>query len=249
MPEGPSIVIVRNALSGFIGRKVLSATGNAKIDLSIFEGQRLEDILTWGKHLLLRFPSFTLRVHFLMFGTYLINERKTTPLRLALHFAKEEINFYTCAVKVIEGDLGTAYDWSADIMGDHWSARKASAKLIVDPDRMVCDALMDQDIFSGVGNIIKNEVLFRIAVHPGTLIKYLPAVKRRAMIREARTYSFEFLEWKQQDTLKAHWKIYHKKTCPRDGTTVSKAELGVKKRASFFCRKCQIKYKYPAPSS
>ncbi|MGJ9419020.1 hypothetical protein ACHAC9_14805 [Massilia sp. CMS3.1] len=26
--------------------------------------------------------------------------------------------------------------------------------------------LLDQDIFSGVGNVIKNEVLFRIRVHP-----------------------------------------------------------------------------------
>ena len=242
MPEGPSIVIVKNALSGFIGKKVLGAAGNAKIDLSLFDGQRLEDIRTWGKHLLLRFPSFTLRIHFLMFGTYLINERKKTPLRLSLHFAKEEINFYTCAVKVIEGDLDVAYDWSADIMSDHWSARKASAKLSLLPRTMVCDALMDQDIFSGVGNIIKNEVLFRIAVHPATLIKNLPTAKRRAMMTEARRYSFEFLEWKQKDTLKAHWKIYHKKICPRDGTKVSKAELGVKKRASFFCRTCQIRY-------
>ena len=31
---------------------------------------------------------------------------------------------------------------------------------------MVCDALLDQTVFAGVGNIIKNEVLFRTGVHP-----------------------------------------------------------------------------------
>ncbi|MER3465444.1 MAG: endonuclease, partial [Chitinophagaceae bacterium] len=39
---------------------------------------------------------------------------------------------------------------------------------------MVNDALLDQEIFSGVGNIIKNEVLYRIEVHPLSTIGALP---------------------------------------------------------------------------
>ncbi|HRO68823.1 MAG TPA: hypothetical protein PK951_00545 [Chitinophagaceae bacterium] len=42
---------------------------------------------------------------------------------------------------------------------------------------MVCDALLDQEIFSGVGNIIKNEVLYRIRVHPESLIGDIPLKK------------------------------------------------------------------------
>ena len=43
------------------------------------------------------------------------------------------------------------------------------------PEELVCDILLDQNIFTGVGNIIKNEVLFRIRLHPETKIKNIPA--------------------------------------------------------------------------
>jgi formamidopyrimidine-DNA glycosylase len=32
------------------------------------------------------------------------------------------------------------------------------------PDELIWDALLDQNVFAGVGNIIKNEVLFRLRV-------------------------------------------------------------------------------------
>jgi len=53
---------------------------------------------------------------------------------------------------------------------------------------------LDQNIFAGVGNIIKNEVLFRICVHPGSKVGKLPAKQLNALVKEARNYSFDFLE-------------------------------------------------------
>lgn len=40
--------------------------------------------------------------------------------------------------------------------------KKAKAKLKATPDELICDALLEQDIFAGVGNIIKNEILYRV---------------------------------------------------------------------------------------
>ena len=79
------------------------------------------------------------------------------------------------------------------------------------PDQLVCDALLDQNIFAGVGNIIKNEVLFRIKVHPENTIQSLPPRKLTEMINEARNYSFDFLKWKKAFVLKKHWLIHTKK--------------------------------------
>ena len=80
---------------------------------------------------------------------------------------------------------------------------------------LACDALLDQDIFAGVGNIIKNEVLFRIRLHPLSTVGAMPAPKLRALVEQARTYSFDFLEWKKQYVLKKHWLAHAKPTCPR----------------------------------
>jgi endonuclease-8 len=62
---------------------------------------------------------------------------------------------------------------------------------------MICDVLLEQDIFAGVGNIIKNEVLYRVRVHPESLVGNIPPAKITSIIKEARQYSFDFLEWKR----------------------------------------------------
>ena len=116
---------------------------------------------------LVELDAFSLRVHLLMLGSYCINERKDKPIRLGLGFADgEEINFYSCSVKFVDEPLHEVYDWRTDVMAESWNATLARAKLRASPEALVCDALLDQTIFAGVGNVIKNEILFRIRLHP-----------------------------------------------------------------------------------
>src|SRR5690349_6260401 len=165
MPEGPSIVILKEEVQAFKGKKVILASGNTKIEKERMNGQKIIDFKSWGKHFLICFKGFTLRVHFMLFGSYRINERKVTPPRLTLEFADgTELNFYACSVKFIDEPLDEVYDWSVDVMSDSWDPKNAKKKLKAAPGMLACDALLDQNIFAGSGNIIKNEVLFRIFV-------------------------------------------------------------------------------------
>ncbi len=141
MPEGPSIVILREQVAPFTGRKVQHVEGNSKLDLQRMRGQRVTAFQSWGKHFLIRFPRFAMRVHFMLFGSYRINERKETVPRMSLAFAKGELNFYACSLKYIEGDLDQAYDWQADVMSDEWNPRAARRKLKLLPTMLACDAL------------------------------------------------------------------------------------------------------------
>jgi endonuclease-8 len=242
MPEGPSLVIFKEDTERFIGQKVLEATGNAKIDMERIAGQKITDIKTWGKHLLICFKGFTLRVHFLMFGTYYINEEKDKPLRLGLRFKKDEWNFYSAAIKMLDEPLDDIYDWSADVMSDTWDPAKARKKLKAAPDMLVCDALLDQAIFSGVGNIIKNEVLYRIKVHPLSTVGALPPKKLSELIKEARIYTFQFLEWKREYVLRKNWLANAQKTCKRCNLPFNKDYMGIGKRRTFYCENCQALY-------
>ncbi len=243
MPEGPSIVILKEETARFAGKKVISASGNSKtVDFSRITGKKVIAFKSWGKHFLICFQGFTIRIHFLMFGTYRINEAKEMPARLHLQFANGELNFYTSSIRIIEEPLDEVYDWSADVLNENWDASKAIAKLKKIPDALVCDALLNQDIFAGVGNIIKNEVLFRIRVHPQSLVGKLPLKKRKELVREAVQYSYDFLEWKKAFVLKKHWLAHTKKICPRCEIPLIKAYLGKTNRRSFFCNNCQIIY-------
>jgi len=243
MPEGPSILILKEEVQQFTGQKVISASGNTSIDISRLEGKKINAFKTWGKHFLICFEAFTVKIHLLMFGTYRINERKESQARLSLAFEKGEINFYTCSVKILEGDINSHYDWSVDVMNDDWSAKKAQMSLDKIPDAMICDAILDQDIFSGVGNIIKNEVLYRCYVHPESIVEKIPPEKISELIAECSTYSFEFLYWKKKFELKKHWKAHTKKICLRCNLPFEKKKTGKKSRRSFFCTNCQQLYK------
>lgn len=243
MPEGPSIVILKELLRPFKGREVLRASGSTKtFALDMLNNQTLTDVKSWGKHLLLCFRPFTIRIHLLMFGTYRVNETKAATPRLALHFADGMVNFYSCAIQVIDQPLNNVYDWEADVLNKRWNSRKALKKLRAQPDTWVCDALLDQSIFAGVGNIIKMEVLFRIRVHPLSQVGKLPPAKLRAMVKEAVHYSHQFLEWKKAFVLKQHWLIIGKKKCPREHASVQKKYLGKTNRRTFFCPVCQRLY-------
>lgn len=242
MPEGPSIVLLKEEIRPFVGQRVISVEGNSKTDIDRMAGQTLISAQSWGKQFLLCFEEFTLRIHFLLFGSYRINERKDQPIRLNLTFPGGEINFYSCSVKILEGDVNAYYDWSADVMNDRWDAQKAKEKLEQVPHKLICDALLEQDIFAGVGNIIKNEVLYRVFVHPESLVGKLPPEKTEEIIEQARVYSFEFLAWKRDFVLKKQWLAHTKQLCLRCNLPIIKKYTGTKKRRSFFCTGCQQLY-------
>jgi len=242
MPEGPSIVILKELVQPFAHKKVLGVTGNSKVDIARAKGKVIRDFKSWGKHFLICFDGFTIKIHFMLFGSYRINEDREVAPRLSLEFQKGKLNFYACSVKILEEDLDTVYDWSIDVMSDTWNAKAAKKKLLHAPNMLACDALLDQDIFAGSGNIIKNEVLFRIKVHPCSHVGALPTKKFNEMIKEVRNYSFQFLVWKKAFVLKKHWLAHTKRTCPRCKIPLTKEYLGKHPRRTFFCANCQKLY-------
>jgi endonuclease-8 len=87
MPKGPSIVILKEALQEFKGKKIISVTGNSKQDIQRIAGKKVIDLKSWGKHFLVCFQNFSIRIHFMLFGSYSINEKvETKNTRLGATF-------------------------------------------------------------------------------------------------------------------------------------------------------------------
>lgn len=245
MPEGPSLVIAKEIISPVLrGKRIIAVAGDTKAGKEQLIGKKISTVKTWGKHLLIVCSGCTVRVHFLMFGTYSINEevRAKRSLRLAIYTGRDAVYFYTCGLQIIQGSIAQTYDWEADVLSEKWNPVAARKKLKAIPQTMVCDALLDQAIFSGIGNIIKNEVLYRIRLHPETLTGKIPPRKLTELIKEARIYSFDFLKWKKAFVLKKHWLAHTKKTCLRCDLPLKKTYSGKTKRRTFFCANCQVKY-------
>ena len=67
MPEGPSIVILKEEVQSFIGKKIINVEGNSKQDIQRLQDQKIIDFKSWGKHFLICFKTFSVKIHFMLF--------------------------------------------------------------------------------------------------------------------------------------------------------------------------------------
>jgi endonuclease-8 len=247
--EGPSIHLAAEQLRPFVGRRIRAVSGNSTIGIDRLHRKTVRDIFAWGKQLVFQFDSFALRVHFLLWGTFAAtvrgksvtgDYRRTGPPRLVLEFANGEITMWSASVRYIEGpDARQEYDFSADVLAPEWDRRAALKKTRAFPHAEIADVLLDQAIFGGVGNIIKNEVLFRTRTSPFAPVASIPPRRLRAIVDDARVFSFRFLELRRQFALKKNLEMYGRGICPNCGGKVNRKIHGQRGRRSFFCTRCQ----------
>jgi endonuclease-8 len=247
--EGPSLHLAAEQLQPFSGRQITSVTGNSKIGIERLAGQKVGDIFAWGKHLVFQFDAFALRVHFMLWGTFAAtvdgrsvtgDYRRSGPPRLVLNFPNGEITIWAASVKFVEdANAKGAYDLAADVMSDEWDGGAALVKVRAFPRTEIVDVLLDQAIFAGVGNIIKNEVLFRTRVSPFAKVRNISDYKLRKIVADARRFSFRFLELRRIFSLRKNLEVYRRSVCPRCGGKIERRVHGQRARRSFFCPKCQ----------
>lgn len=243
MPEGPQIVFLKEQAEQFVGQLVINAEGSAKdIPLDRIKGQVLTDIRTFGKEILFCFPDVIIRVHLMLFGKYTLNGEMNRELRLGLAFEAGEMNFYACDVRQIRGPLEKVYDWSTDVLHHSFDSNKALKKLTSKPERLICEALLDQNILAGAGNINKNEVLFQRQIHPQSLVGAIPETELKHLIKACVRLSNMYLDWIREGTDNAHWQVYRKNECLRDKIPLLKEKIGKPARSCYFCEKCQKLY-------
>lgn len=249
--EGPSLYLAARQLKPFKGKTVLSVSGNTKIEKERLLDKEVKNIFSWGKHLIIQFDEFALRTHFLLFGAFEANvgdtaltgdyRRAYTP-RLQLDFENGSIKLFNCSVKFLETRNARAdYDFTVDIMSSKWDADQAFETVSSKPGAEIADLLLDQEIFAGVGNIIKNEVLWRVHIHPQSKVRDIPPSELKELIAETRKFSLLFYKWRKVFLLRKHLDIYQKSICPRCGAKVKREKTGKRNRISHFCPVCQIK--------
>jgi endonuclease-8 len=211
--------------------------------------KKVKNIFSWGKHLIIQFDEFALRTHFLLFGAFEATvddstltgdyKRAYTP-RLQLDFENGNIKLFSCSVRFLEtGNAKDSYDFTVDIMSPKWDSEQAFDSISAKPEAEIADLLLDQEIFAGVGNIIKNEVLWRVRIHPQTKVKDIPPAELKLLIADTRKFSHLFYKWRKVFLLRKHLEIYQKSICPRCGAKVKREKTGKRNRISHICPVCQ----------
>jgi formamidopyrimidine-DNA glycosylase len=100
-----------------------------------------------------------------------------------------------------------------------------------------------QNGFSGVGNWMADEILWRAAIHPATRAEMLSQTRRRNLFRATKfvaTRSLETLGDDFSDPPRG-WLIHQKwkreGVCPKHRTRLSRAIIGG--RSTVWCPRCQ----------
>jgi endonuclease-8 len=240
--EGPSLIILREQAQKFLGQRVVGCESVLPVvDCANITGQKLTALNSFGKHFLMSFGGLHLRVHFLMFGSCWLDERRPekTP-KLSLFFQLGAMHFYACSIRPLAQSPEAIYDWRIDLMAEAWDERYVLKRLAEQlPETQLGDLLLDQELFAGSGNIIKNEVLYLVGFQPETKLGVLTAKERKTIVRQMRAYCFQFYEWKKAFVLKKHWRIYRRRVCGRCQSAVTQKATGKLHRISFFCTRCQ----------
>jgi endonuclease-8 len=130
------------------------------------------------------------------------------------------------------GDLGP------DPLRSDFSSKEFFHRLEQDPSREIGEALLDQQVIAGVGNILRIEILFRSHVHPRTRVGSLSKQEKEELLR----WTLKLFEtWRREIGRQGHWiQIYRKsgKPCPECGTSIQFFRQA--RRITYPCPKCQI---------
>ena len=248
--EGPSLLLAAEWLASFIGKKILKVEGNSRAGIDRLLNKRIISIFSHGKQLIFQFDTFALRIHFMLYGSFQATvdgvkvtgdyPTKNKPIRLRLNFKNGHIDMFNCSVKFIESEnVQSSFDYSIDTLSGEWDAARAFNSVKEHSEELIGDVLLDQTIFAGVGNIIKNEVLFLAKTLPTKKVKELSDYKIKQIIRHVRDYVFRFYEWRKKFELKKHYQVYRQSYCQKCGGKVSRKKTGFRNRVSFICVKCE----------
>jgi len=241
MPEGPSILYLKDQLQPFKGKIVKQAGGYGSMPATWIKGKKLLDIKTWGKHLLFVFSNGAVKVHLGLFGDILINERKKVNRSFFLEFATGEINGYVVKATQITKPLKEIYDWRTDILSPQFDKAYVKKLLKKKAKKTIDEVLMDQYVFTGVGNKIRNEALYRAAIHPLSIIEKIPPATLNKLINEVAKYASMFYRQLKDTGINDLFQVYQQEYAP-DGSDITVKILPKTKRKIFFSEHRQKLY-------
>jgi endonuclease-8 len=273
MPEGDTIFRAARTLNrALAGRQVvrfesvLPALTRVHED-SPLTGRTIESVTAAGKHVLMRFSGhLVLRTHMRMNGSWHIyrpGEKWLRPRRdmriVVATDAYEAVGFNVPIAELLtsagvqrQEDLRKM---GPDLLGDSFDADEAMRRFRERPAIEIADALLNQRVVAGVGNVYKSEVLFLCGVDPCLRVDRVTDQQLRAILETARkhlkanvidsTAAIVTYRGYRRTTGRADpsERLYvygrARKPCRKCGTRIEVRAQGPNARLTYWCPACQ----------
>jgi endonuclease-8 len=261
MPEGDTVWLAAKRMNLALGGRQLT-----KFDLRVprlalvdFTGQTVNEVVPVGKHMLIRLGNEqTLHSHFRMDGSWALSKpgqpRRGGPghqIRAILDNAEWQATGFrlhdldvvpTADESRLVGHLGP------DIMAEAWSLGGAAAAhelISATPDRPIGEALLDQRLVAGIGNLYKGETLFMERTNPWTSTATVDVDRILATAHRLMRLNRDHPEQSTTGRMgrgEAHW-VYARagQPCLRCRTPIQVGYQGAapQQRITYWCPRCQ----------
>ncbi|UCF19879.1 MAG: hypothetical protein JSU87_00230 [Gemmatimonadota bacterium] len=263
MAEGHSVLRWATALRSLIGEPLVAVDAPQRwaTRAAMLPGAELCRIGTHGKHLLLHLSNdITIHCHAMMYGSWQFGppemalRKPEKNVRLRLRTRKREAVFFNGPVV----ELLTAQELESheklralgpDLLHVSFDREETWRRLQEHLERPIGDAILDQQIVAGIGNIFKSEGLFLAAIDPRTPTRLVPPSKVGRlwdiliplMLQNARRAGpVVTLNGNLRRGGERYW-VYQRsgRLCFRCNAPIAMIRQGKLKRTSFFCANCQ----------
>jgi len=257
MPEGDTIRWHANRIAPvLVGRTPDRIETHERFSLDRWHerlaGRTANAVDTHGKHLFIRFDGgLTLHSHLGMvgsWGVYASGRRWGRPRRRAwLVFGvdgTDVVQFDGSTLELVT-DGRTRFDQrlaalGPDVLADEFDSDRFLRRLREsDRTRGIGDALLDQTIVAGIGNMWKAEACWGSMIDPWRKVTSVSAAEALTLIEAVRPRMFESAEHGPRAITPRVYRL-NGRPCTRCGSVISSLGQGDDNRTTFWCPGCQL---------
>jgi endonuclease-8 len=274
VPEGDTIFRAARTLKAALAGKIVARFETVLPHLERIHhdtpitGRVIDEVVSHGKWIEIRFSGgLILLTHMLMSGSWHIYrpgekwKRRADDMRImiatdsfqAVAFNVPVAEFHTAASL---GRRPRFNQLGQDVLAANFDEDQAVERLRAGPDAEVGDALLNQSLIAGVGNVFKSEIAFACGVHPFRRLSKLSNDDLLSLVRTARkflkvnvaehsgtrivTYTGFRRTTGRANPSQRLW-VYGRagEPCRKCGTPILRRKQGQGARVTFWCPNCQ----------
>jgi endonuclease VIII len=251
MAEGDTILRAARRIEAALAGQELAVSarsGRARAGgLERVDGRRLERVESHGKHLLLHFGELVLHSHMGMNGSWHVYRRGVgwrKPAGAAWVTLSgnewEAVQFGGPTLRLLSATRlrsdPTLSRLGPDILAPELDPGAVRIRLQVSPERELGDALLDQSLVAGIGNIFKSEACFAAKLSPWRKLGELADDEVERVLEAGRRLMRESVEKGRPSRA-----VYHRagQPCPVCGASIAARGQGDANRRTYWCPTCQ----------
>lgn len=275
MPEGDTIFRTARTLGRALGGHAITVFRSTYPNLTRFHddapitGRTVENVESRGKWLLIHFSGgATLATHMLMNGSWHIyrHGERWLKSRMDMRIVIENRHYVAVGFKVPVAEMHTPESLArqrripvreTDVLRADFDRAEVTRRLLAHPSAAIADALLDQSILAGVGNVFKSEICFVTGIHPycpvaalsaqqiGSVIAAACKLVRANVLEDSGDRIVTYLGRGRRtthasDPTESLW-VYGRygQPCRRCGAPIRRRIQGDDARVTFWCPQCQ----------